>query len=74
MLTLAPAVGIDSNLSKGAYAGEICGVTLCHRRYGRDRETRSRKSESRAEGLIRLSVSLSRKFPPLLYVRETLQK
>jgi hypothetical protein len=28
MLTLALAVGIDSNLDKGAYAGEICGVTL----------------------------------------------
>jgi hypothetical protein len=28
MLTLALAVGIDSNLGKGAYAGEICGVML----------------------------------------------
>jgi hypothetical protein len=26
-VTLALAVGIDSNLGKGAYAGEICGVT-----------------------------------------------
>jgi hypothetical protein len=46
----------------------------CHRRYGRDTEARSCKCKSRAEGLIRLSMSLSSKFLPLLYVRETLQK
>jgi hypothetical protein len=52
----------------------IVSVFFCHRRYGRDRETRSRECKSRAKGLLRLRVSLSSKFPPLLYVRETLQK
>jgi hypothetical protein len=28
MSKLALVVGVDSNLGKGAYAGEICGVTL----------------------------------------------
>lgn len=28
MLTLGLAVGIDGDLGKGTYAGEICGVTL----------------------------------------------
>ena len=28
MLTLALAVGIDGDLGKGTYAGDICGVTL----------------------------------------------
>jgi hypothetical protein len=28
MLTLALAVGIDGDLGKGTYAGEICGVML----------------------------------------------
>jgi hypothetical protein len=53
---------------------ELSAQLNCHRRYGRDTETLSRKCKSRAEGLIRLRVSLSSKFPPLLYVREALQK
>ena len=28
MLTLGLAVGIDGDLDKGTYAGDICGVTL----------------------------------------------
>ena len=28
ILTLGLAVGIDGDLSKGTYAGQICGVTL----------------------------------------------
>jgi hypothetical protein len=28
ILTLGLAVGIDGDLGKGTYAGEICGVTL----------------------------------------------
>jgi hypothetical protein len=34
MLTLALAVGINSYLGKGAYAGEICGVTSSLVAYG----------------------------------------
>ena len=34
MLTLRLAVGIDGDLGKGTYAGEICGVTLSLVAYG----------------------------------------
>jgi hypothetical protein len=61
---------VDAAFARKGQAGH----DLCHRWYRRDTETLSCKCKSRAEGLIRLSVSLSSKFPSLSYVRETLQK